>query len=131
MKIATRMSVLMAAVLLAGCVTTSAAMLGTSATARPMLPPEQVALFRVASQVPGRYEEVALLSSVGDSDVTDEAEMFASMKEKAGELGANGIILDAVIEPSAGAEVAATIFGVSAQRKGKAIASYVFPDSLP
>ena len=53
--------------------------------------------------------------------------MFASMKKKAAEIGANGVILDAVSEPSAGAKVAAAIFGVSAQRKGKAIAIYVIP----
>ena len=56
--------------------------------------------------------------------------MFLSMKKKAAEIGANGVILDAVSEPSAGAKVAAAIFGVSAQRKGKAIAIYVFPSSV-
>ena len=104
-------------------------MLGAITVPRPALLPNQVALYRIASQVPGQYEEVALLNSAGDSGFTDEAKMFASMKKKAGELGANGVILDAVSEPSAGAKVAAAIFGVSAQRKGKAIAIYVIPGS--
>lgn len=53
--------------------------------------------------------------------------MFESMKKKAGEMGANGVILDALTEPGSGAKVAAAIFGVSAQRKGKALAIWVFP----
>jgi hypothetical protein len=42
-------------------------------------------------------------------------------------MGANGVILDAVSEPGSGAKVAAAIFGVSAQRKGKALAIWIFP----
>lgn len=112
---------------LSACVTTNAARLGTATENRPALPAQSVALYRLASQVPGRYEEIALLNSSGDSGFTDEARMFESMKKKAGELGANAVILDAVSEPGHGAKVAAAIFGVSAQRKGKALAIWVFP----
>ena len=117
--------------LLSGCVTTNASMLGTASTQRPVVPPENVALYRNADQVPRRYEEVALLNSEGDSNFTNEAKMFESMKKKAGEVGANAIILDALSEPSGGAKVAAAIFGVSAERKGKAVAIYVFPADAP
>lgn len=113
--------------MLSGCVTTNASMLGTASSHRPAVLPENVALYRNADQVPRRYEEVALLNSEGDSDVTNEAEMFESMKEKAGELGANAIILEALSEPSGGAKVAAEIFGISAPRKGRAVAIYIFP----
>lgn len=112
---------------LSGCVTTNAAVLGTQSEKRPAVLPADVALYRFANQVPRRYEEIALLNSAGDSSFTDEAKMFLSMKKKAGELGANGVVLDALSEPGAGAKVAAAIFGVSAQRKGKAIAIYIFP----
>jgi len=117
--------------LLSGCVTTNASMLGTASTQRPAVLPENVALYRNADQVPRRYEEVALLNSEGDSNFTNEAKMFESMKKKAGEVGANAIILDALSEPSGGAKVAAAIFGVSAERKGKAVAIYVFPADAP
>lgn len=117
--------------LLSGCVTTSASMLGTASTQRPAVLPENVALFRSADQVPRRYEEIALLNSEGDSNFTNEARMFESMRKKAGEVGANAIILDALSEPSSGAKVAAAIFGVSAERRGKAVAIYVFPADAP
>lgn len=116
---------------LSACVTTNASRLGTATADRPILLPQDVALYRVASQVPRQYEEIALLNSKGDSAFTDEARMFESMKKKAGEMGANGVILDAVSEPGHGAKVAAAIFGVSAQRKGKALAIWVFPAGTP
>ena len=114
-----------------GCVHTNAAMLGTSSSQRAPIEAEDVALYRIASQVPRRYEEVAILNSSGDSGFTNEAKMFESMRQAAGELGANGVVLDAVSEPGHGAKVAAAIFGVSAQRKGKALAIYVFPEGDP
>jgi hypothetical protein len=110
-----------------GCVTTNAAMLGMPGEQRPEVEPDRVALYRVASQVPGPYEEVALLNSTGDSDMTNEAGMYESMREKAGEIGANGVILDALSEPGSGAKVAGAIFGVSVARKGKALAIWVYP----
>lgn len=118
---------LSAAAILAGCAHTNASMLGTPGQ-RPEIPAEQVALYRTAEQVPGRYEEVALLNSTGDSGFTSEQGMFESMRRRAGKVGANAIILDAITEPTSGAKVAAAIFGVSAQRKGRALAIYVLPD---
>ena len=114
---------------LAACVHTNATRLGTS-TARPSVPEAQVAVYRTADKVPGKYEEIALLNSTGESMWTNEEKMFNSMRKKAGELGANAVILDAISEPSAGAKVASAVFGVGgAQRKGKAIAIFVLPDS--
>lgn len=113
---------------LSACVTTNASRLGTASSVRPLVLPQDVTLYRVASQVPRKYEEIALLNSTGDSNFTNEAKMFESMKKKAGEVGANAVILDAVSEPGSGAKVAAAIFGVSAERKGKAIAIWIFPN---
>jgi hypothetical protein len=117
------------AVLLAasGCVTTNATRLGGS-SAHAAIPASAVVIYRAANQVPGRYEEIALLNSKGESGLTDESGMFKSMQKKAGELGANAIILDAISEPSAGAKVASAVFGTGAERKGRAIAIYVYPD---
>ena len=112
----------------AACVTTNATRLGGT-VARPAVPTSAVVIYRSANQVPGKYEEIALLNSKGESGLTDEAAMFKSMQKKAGELGANAIILDAVSEPSAGAKVASAVFGTGAERKGRAIAIYVFPDN--
>jgi hypothetical protein len=112
---------------LPGCVTTNATRLGGGPT-RAQVDPENVVLYRTAEQVPGRYEEIAILHSEGEASWTNEEGMYNSMRKKAGELGANAVILEAVEEPSAGAKVAGAFLGTGAERKGKAIAIYVFPD---
>lgn len=109
------------------CVTTEAVRLGTP-TARPVVAPENVAVYRTAAQVPGRYEEIALLTSTGDIELSSQADMIKSMKKKAGSLGANAIILDALSEPSDVTKIASALLpAVSAERKGKAVAIFVFP----
>jgi len=120
-------AILLLALLGVGCVSTQALRLGNAPTL-PAVPKEQVVVYRSAEQVPGKYIEVALLTSTGSANYTSEGSMFDSMKKKAGEVGANAIILDATSEPSAGAKVAAAFLGVGgADRKGKAIAIYVYP----
>jgi uncharacterized protein YbjQ (UPF0145 family) len=59
--------------------------------------------------------------------MTDEAKMFKSMRKKAAELGANGVILGEMKDPGTGAKVAQVLFGTSANRKGKSVAIYVYP----
>jgi hypothetical protein len=112
--------------LVVACVQTNAVRLGNAPVREPV-PEEQVVVYRTADQVPRRYEEVALLNARGEASWTNEEKMFNSMRKKAGEMGANGIILDAIIEPGAGTKVAGAILGTGAERKGKAIAIYVFP----
>lgn len=114
----------------AACVSTKAVNLGTpTVTARAPVPWQSVAVYRTADQVPGKYQEVALLVSTGDSMWSSESGMWKSMKKKAGKLGANAIILDSMSEPSAGAKVAAAVLlGSGADRKGKALAIYVLPE---
>ena len=110
------------------CVSTNATRLGTS-TIRPAIAPDQVAIYRTADQVRGQYEEVALLNASGEASWTNEEKMMNSMKKKAGEMGANAIILDAISEPSAGAKIAGAFLGTGSQRKGKALAIYILPDT--
>jgi hypothetical protein len=114
------------ALVLGACVSTNAVKLGAGPVRAPVAE-EAVTIYRTAAQVPGRYEEIALLNATGESTWTNEAKMMNSMRKKAGQMGANAIILDAISEPGAGAKVAAAVFGVSTERKGKAIAIYVLP----
>lgn len=125
-----QLSLLAVAVLATACVSANAVRLGDGPL-RPPSPEDKVVIYRTAERVPGKYEEIALINASGESSYTDEEQMFKAMRKKAAELGANALILDAVNEPGAGAKVAAAIFGVGANRKGKAIAIYVFPKEQP
>jgi len=118
----------MVAIVTAACVTTHAIRLGAPVK-RPPVPWQEVEVYLSADKVPGPYEEVALLSSTGEAMWTTEEEMWTSMRKKAGALGANAIILDAMSEPSAGAKVASMFLGVrGAERRGKALAIYIHRD---
>ena len=111
----------------AGCVTTNATMLGTATAHRASTNESVVRFYRTAEQVPGRYEEIALLHSKGDSENTSESQMYESMRRKAAEIGANGVILEALVEPSVEAKIAAKSLGVLPDREGRAVAIYVYP----
>jgi hypothetical protein len=112
---------------MAACASTSGVKIGTGPT-RPALKWNQVAVYRSADQVPGKYEEVALLVYSGDSVWSSEKSMWKSLQRKAGKMGANAIILDAVTEPKDGAKIVSlALFGGGPDRKGKAIAIFVLP----
>ncbi|WP_310572216.1 hypothetical protein [Gemmatimonas sp.] len=111
------------------CVSTNATLLNPTPSGRAPIAENQVRIFRTAAQVMGKYEEVALLNSTGESNWTNEQKMMESMRKKAASLGANGVILDDIKEAGAGAKVAAAVLGTGTQRKGRAIAIFVFPDS--
>jgi hypothetical protein len=115
-------------VALTACVSVQTAPLG-GGVIHPPVAADKVAIYRTADQVHAKYEEVALLSASGDSSMTSEEQMFKKMRQQAGELGANGIILDSVSEPSTGSQVAHALLGTSADRHGKAVAIYVIPDT--
>jgi len=111
-------------VVLGSCVSVNAVRLGPSVY-RPPVPTDQVIIYRTADQVRGEYEEIALLNAEGDTSFTNESEMIEAMTKKAGQLGANGIILDAISEPSAGTKLAGAVLGWTVDRKGKAVAIFV------
>ena len=117
-------SLIVSAFALTACVSVQSTRLGDGVI-RPPVSPDGVAIYRTADQVRSHYEEVALLSAAGDYNGTTEEGMYKEMRKKAGAMGANGIILDSVSEPSTGAKVASALLLTSANRTGKAVAIYV------
>src|SRR3954466_1489120 len=102
--------------------------------------PAAVKLFTTPDRVQQPYREIALLNSSGQTSYSNENDMIKSMREKAAKVGANGIILNGIDEPSAmaklasvAAQVAADATGqfaqISAERKGRAMAIYIPADS--
>jgi hypothetical protein len=91
--------------------------------------PDGVQIFTSADRVPGQYQEVALLSSKGESGLTDERQMLTSQRKKAAQLGANGLIIGDVKEPNAGTKIIGSLLGTGAERKGSAVAIFIPGDS--
>jgi hypothetical protein len=115
---------IVALVTLSGCVQTQATMLDP--TARPPIPEEQVRVYRTEESIECEYDEVAIIHAQGGANFTNENQMINAAKKRAGQIGANGVVLGTINEPSAGAKVAGAIFGVSPDRRGEMLAVYVY-----
>jgi len=117
-----------AAVVLGACVSTNAALIDpTVRLARTC--PSAIKLYTTPDRVGQPYREVAILNAKGESNWSDEGDMIESMRDKAAEVGANGIILSGIDEPSALTKVIGQVAKTGSQRKGKALAIYVASDS--
>jgi hypothetical protein len=117
-----------AAVVLGACVSTNAALIDpTVHLARTC--PSAIKLYTTPDRVGQPYREVAILNAKGESNWSDEGDMIESMRDKAAEVGANGIILSGIDEPSALTKVIGQVAKTGSQRKGKALAIYVASDS--
>lgn len=125
--VAVAVSILVAVVLVA-CVTTNAAVLDSSLGLQAICP-DGVRMFTDSIKVGQPYQEIALLDSKGDDDITSESGMIKSQKKKAAKLGANGVILGQIQGASTGAKVWKSLLGTSANRKGRATAIYIPGDS--
>jgi hypothetical protein len=88
-----------------------------------------VQIFTSVERIPSDYVEIALLNSKGESGWTDERQMLTSQRNKAGSLGANGIVLQGTSEPKAGTKIIGALLGTGAERKGSALAIYIPADS--
>src|SRR6266566_2462887 len=113
---------------LLGCVSTNAAVLNTSLKL-PAICPDGVQVFTDSSKVGKAYKEVAVLNSQGSYQYTNESKMVDSQRKKAAALGANGVILGTMQDPSTGAKVWNALIGTSANRKGYAVAILIPEDS--
>jgi len=117
-----------AAAVLGACVSTNAALIDpTVHLARTC--PSAIRLYTTPDRVGHPYREVAILNAKGESNWSNEEQMIESMRDKAAEVGANGIILSGIDEPSALTKVIGQVAKTGSQRKGKALAIYVASDS--
>lgn len=112
---------MIAVILVAGCVTSQVIRLG-DVPYYAAIPVEFVQVFMQESDIPGKYEKLALIKLSGDTDMTNETEMITEAKRAAAKIGANGLVLGDIDEPSTGAKVAAKVFGLSTNRKGEVLA---------
>ena len=119
---------ILAAVLLCGCVSTNAALIDPSVRLARTCP-AAIKLYTTPDRVGQPYREVAVLNAKGESNWSDEGDMIQSMRDKAADVGANGIILSKIDEPSALTKVIGQVAKTGSQRKGNALAIFVPSDS--
>ena len=115
---------LLIALLLSGCVTANVTQLSNNSY--PAIAPEEVTIYLSEEDVPGEFEKVAIIYTKGDHGWTNENQQYNLAKEKAAELGANGVLIVGIEDPNTGAKVAQALLATPANRKGEMLAIYVF-----
>ena len=123
--------VLMPGLIVSGCITTKATLLDPTVK-YPSTDPSMVRIFTTEEELT-KYEflRVAIINSSGNTTWTNRAQMLESMRKKAGEMGANAILMPAIDEPSEGAKIAGAVFGTGASRQGEVIALRILGPKVP
>jgi hypothetical protein len=108
-------------VAVAACVTVEATPLRPGPRPSPV-PVYSVRIYRTFAAIACPYEEIALLHASGPEAYTTPNTLLSAAKRKAAQIGGNGVVLEALSEPSEGAKVAAAVFGVPIERRGQMVA---------
>ena len=108
--------------LVSACVSVShSVLLDRSASPVPLM---EVYIFLPDDDVPGDCERVALLFASGNQHFTDEGDLLNSLREEAGELGANAIDIQFMSEAGTVEIIAAAVLDAPLERDADAIALY-------
>jgi hypothetical protein len=102
------------------CISVSKSVLNDSYAFRPIDGAEVYVFFPYDEIC--EHDRLAILAAEGDEDWTSEGGMIDKLREEAGKLGANAIILNAVTEPGGGERIVAAATLDSAERRGQAVA---------
>jgi hypothetical protein len=113
------------AIALSGCVSTQVTML-ESVKYAPTLP-DSVRIFLTENDVGAPFKKIALIHMQGEASLTTESKMIAAAKKKAAKIGANGIILGKIKEPSTGEKIVGAVFGTTTERRGEVTAILIKP----
>jgi hypothetical protein len=108
---------------LAACISVNKSILAPNPTGRTF-ETQAVYVYLEGDSVP-EHTRLAILNASGDTDVTDESDMIDKLREEAGKLGANAIILGDIEEPGTGTRIAAAILDFQTERETQALAIYV------
>ena len=104
--------------ILTGCTTVSHTVL------MPNLSPvdlEEVQIFLPGDSLPP-HDRVAILAGSGADNWSNRTQLLDHLRRRAGELGANGVILGQVEESSSGEKIVGYLTGFGSSRKQDAIA---------
>jgi hypothetical protein len=111
-----------------GCVQTQVTKLSNRGSYDP-IPPDEVVVYLTTEDIKSEFEKIGLIYAQGEASWTNEQQMIEAARKAAGKMGANGIVLGKVDEPSAGAKIAGALFGTGTTRRGEVLAVYVYDNS--
>ena len=105
-----RVLLLIGALGFVACVTTNFTLLDPTAQAYPPVPPDSVRIILDVADLDSlEFVRVAVINAKGSGIYTTESEMFKAMRERAGELGCNAILMPDLSNPGVVADVASRV----------------------
>lgn len=117
---------------LSACVTVRATPLPNVTPHNRFFMPGRVDIRLSGETMPDNCERLALLSGSGSSGWTNDSQMFNKLRQKAGELGANVVLLQGnVEEPGAGEAILSAVIGTPSDRNATAVAYFCPEATLP
>jgi hypothetical protein len=119
-----RVASLLLSISLGGCVVSDVTLLTPNHQPYPAVPESSVRVFLDEQEIPGPFERVALLSTHGDAGLTNVGQSIESARKKAASIGANGIVVGSISEPSLGESLGAKSVSplLSGDRRGSVMA---------
>jgi len=88
----------------------------------PPIHPSQVQIYLSEDDIEAPYEKIAIINAQGEGSWTNESQMYKAARKRAAKVGANGVLITELKEPSNGAKIAGAIFGTGTTRRGEMIA---------
>ncbi len=111
------------------CLSTKVIPLGTYRYQYMPVPTDSVQVFLAEADIKVPFEKIALIKVSGEESWADEPKMIKACRKKAGEIGANGIILGPIEDASTAAVIAKELLGTPAKRKGEVVAVRLHPSA--
>ena len=121
------LGVLALALLASACISTNAVRLGEPGQQYAPVPEAEVRVFLKEEDVTGEFEKIALINAEGNYSYANDERMINAMKKKAGQLGANAIILGEFKDPSTVEKIADAVIGVGGEKTAKVLAIRLKP----
>ncbi len=106
------------ALTLTGCITVSESVLMQGL---PPVPAENVTIYFADDDIP-EHDRVAVLAARGHYSMTTEGKMYDKLRQQAGKLGANAVIVEDLRDPTGTGKVLSAVTGFGGNRKGQAMA---------
>ena len=114
---------------LAACATATAVLLNPDVKLPPICP-DGVVMFTAFDKIGVDYQEIALVEG---SMIVDQgggnATLYAAERKKAASLGANGLIVGSIREPTETERIAGVLYGETRERLSSATAIYIPSDT--
>lgn len=127
MEMSRSLLILSLAIGVGGCVSAQTTMLTPSRYAP--VPAPEVHVYLSADEVPSGCERIALIHAAGNVNWTNERQMINAARKRAGQAGANAVVIRSMRDPGLATVVAAEILDLPADRKGEMI-GYRCPDPV-